>query len=173
MARTYQHLIKRANRYLHIPKSRGVYMITDCTGKSYIGSSLDVNKRVLSHTIPGKTSHVPFVDRANMDVVLLENCKYLTTEQLLVVEYENIIKYNTIWPNGYNKVSPLTNLPFGIESKKQKSARKITERRELKSLNTKPVVIKPIKKSKPKRKLKPAKQSYKTKPFINILSNHR
>lgn len=110
------NLVKKPNRFPDIPHCAGIYMIKDnVTGLAYVGSSIDVNKRLCSHlTLKGSEHHLSGLNYNECEYTLLENCKYLSKKQRLQLEYDHIIKHNTIWPNGLNKASPLTNIRFDI-----------------------------------------------------------
>ena len=82
----------------------GIYKITNkLNGKSYIGQSIHCDKRYKEHC-RGKNQ---FIDETiqiegeeNFEFELLEECK---KEQLNEREDYYIKKYNTMFPNGYNK----------------------------------------------------------------------
>lgn len=132
MAKSIDNLIKKSNRFSHIPHHSGVYMITDNKSLlSYIGSSVDMNNRVHGHT-GSKTAYIKELDYNDCTVIVLEDCRYLTKQQRLQLEYDHIIIRNTIWPNGFNKASPLTNISFDTsylkgKRKKRKSTKLVNK----------------------------------------------
>lgn len=106
-----QNLIIKPNRLPHIPKVQGVYMLTcKATGKSYIGSSSNINYRCSTYTNSYKknNTHLAELDFNNCEFTMLDNCKYLTKDQRLQLELEQIIKHDTIYPNGFNMRNPVT-----------------------------------------------------------------
>lgn len=114
-------MISKPNRYPHIPKVAGIYMIKEkTTGKAYIGSSSNVNLRLTNYT-SNICGHIEGIVYDDCEFIFLADCRYLTARQRLELEEELIIKHNTIYPVGYNKRSPITCREFGkpVAPKKQ------------------------------------------------------
>lgn len=148
-------LKRMVNRLPHIPKEAGIYMITDnATGKSYVGSSGNMNSRLGNYTTlhmsKSKSKHLAGFNFDDCTMIVLENCKYLSLDQRLQLELEYIISLNTIHPNGFNKRSPVTNLFFNIIAKVSSKPKeyKITT----------PIIKEPLQKPK-----------YRTKTMINVI----
>lgn len=111
MNKNAKNLIIKPNRFPHIPKCAGVYMITNKTNnKSYIGSSNDLNKRIGGHFDgQGNGKYINEFNLTECEITVLINCQYLSVNERLQSELECIIRYNTFRPNGYNKQTPLRN----------------------------------------------------------------
>lgn len=94
----------------------GIYCITDlCNGKKYVGSSKDVQNRVVKYSAKSKANGVlrDIVDIKNIEIEILEVLDH--SECLLERELYWIKKLNTIYPIGYNKKMPTTNKFFHPE----------------------------------------------------------
>lgn len=95
---------------IQIPKC-GIYKITNIkNNKSYIGQSSNIELRWITHLIDSiNNSGYSLIDKAlhtvgnyNFKLETIEECPI---EQLNEKEKYYIQKYNTIYPNGYNKQS--------------------------------------------------------------------
>lgn len=82
----------------------GIYKITNkLNGKSYIGQSIHCDKRFKEHCYGKKQfidETIQLEGKENFIFELLEECE---KDQLNEREDYYIAKYNTIFPNGYNK----------------------------------------------------------------------
>jgi len=87
----------------------GIYKITNMkNNKSYIGQSSNIDLRWITHIIDSiNNTEYSLIDKAihslgnyNFKIEILEECPI---EQLNEKEKYYIQKYNTIYPNGYNK----------------------------------------------------------------------
>lgn len=94
----------------------GIYMFTNkCTGKSYIGQSVDIDRRYKEHHFR-KDENTYFHDDLkyygfhNFDFCVLEEC---SISELNEREEHYIKEFNTVFPHGYNMTlggtSPHTN----------------------------------------------------------------
>lgn len=93
-----------------------IYLVTDMTtGKLYVGSTKNMRNRMRSYQSRDLTKRV-FRGLAlnNLKIQPIEYCPELTKEQRLYKEYEYILKYNTIYPNGNNMQCPIRNIKFSL-----------------------------------------------------------
>lgn len=122
------NLIMKPNRFPDIPRVAGVYLITDIeSGKCYVGSTQNVNLRISNYFCKSqnKNNTLSHLNYNNCTFKVLENCKYLTKDQRLQLEYEWIIKLDTKFPKGYNKRHPITNKLFdGVVNIKKGTGKK-------------------------------------------------
>lgn len=93
----------------HLPEDGGVYLLTETKiGKQYVGSSINVRKRVLAYMMPNAEAyHKPLFIGVNpryLKAELVEACN--DTAILLQREAYWINKMNTGFPNGLNAHSP-------------------------------------------------------------------
>lgn len=84
----------------------GIYKITNkINGKSYIGQSRQIEKRFTQHINNERTSigkDIKKYGKDNFEFSIVEICEI---NELDIKEREYIEKYNTIYPNGYNKTN--------------------------------------------------------------------
>lgn len=82
----------------------GIYKITNkLTGKSYIGQSIHCGRRLDEHC-RGKSQFIDqMIEFDGIDNYTFEIIKTVKKEELNYWEDYYIIKYNTMYPNGYNK----------------------------------------------------------------------
>ena len=108
-------LIKECNPlFKDMPEHSGIYCITCLiTGKKYIGSSVNVKRRLQSHVNKHKS-----IDFNNASVELLEDCKYLNNSDLKLLERDLILQHNTLYPNGFNIKLPLIDKDFPVMNNK-------------------------------------------------------
>lgn len=91
----------------------GIYMFTNrCNGKSYIGQSVDIERRYKDHRFHTSENTVFHDDLRyygfhNFDFCILEEC---CVSDLNSKEVYYIKKHNTMFPNGYN-ITPGGNFP--------------------------------------------------------------
>ena len=90
----------------------GIYMFTNrCNGKSYIGQSVDIDRRYHEHKFRKEDtlfhSDLEYYGFHNFDFCVLEECR---TSELNDKEIQYIHDYNTLCPNGYN-ATPGGNIP--------------------------------------------------------------
>jgi group I intron endonuclease len=83
-----------------------IYQLTSPDGKSYIGRTNNINKRIISHKYASSCCSILFkaiqqygID--NFKVVILRND--LTRAEANLLEIEYIAKHNTLYPQGYNR----------------------------------------------------------------------
>lgn len=82
----------------------GIYMFTNkCNGKSYIGQSVDIDRRYKEHRFRKERSlfhsEIEYYGFSNFDFVVLEECPI---EELNDKEILYIDKFDTLFPRGYN-----------------------------------------------------------------------
>lgn len=142
----FKHL---PNKYPHLPKHAGVYLLTDsASGLKYVGSSKNVNNRAHSYTSKSgnelKAREVfKDIKPENLTFEILEDCRGLSLIERLKVEDNWILKLGTLKPNGLNSISAIN----------QKKILKIKYTPEqLKKLNAK---------------------TYKTPAYVNVLVSKR
>lgn len=144
-------LIIQENRFPHLPRHAGVYLLKDSeSGLSYVGSSNNVNQRAGNYIAKSKREMerglFKNVKPENLTFELLDDCKYISIKDRLRLEAEWIQKLDTLHPNGLNKVLP------GWEPDPAKQRR----------------IAKTI-----KEQHKTSKQIYRSKPYTNILSRFK
>lgn len=112
------------NRFPHLPKHAGVYLILDKeSGLKYIGSSKNVNQRAHTYTAksqPNKRGLFRNIKPENMVFSLLDDCRYLTLDERLKLECERIIEFNTLKPFGLNTQLPDVKLKSVYKKEKLK-----------------------------------------------------
>lgn len=85
-------------------------------GKSYIGKSIDIERRIYDHF------HSKLIDEFHDDIRKLGTNEFewkvlhvSPTENLVQAEKESIELYGTLWPNGYNlSKGPGTSFKHGV-----------------------------------------------------------
>lgn len=114
------------NRHPSLPKHAGIYLLTDNkTGLKYVGSSKNVNARAHNYTAKSRKELnqrglFKLLSGDDLTFELLEDCKYLSDLDRLKLEYDYIIKLDTLYPKGLNVQLPRINKPIKDTSKPQK-----------------------------------------------------
>lgn len=169
-------LLHRENKFPHLPKHAGVYVLTDnLTGLKYVGSSQNVNQRAGNYFSLTKSEVFKKglfkqnkLSVENLTFELLEDCKYLSWEQRIELEAEYVVKLNTLHPNGLNALMP----SIKRHPKKVKRVFNFVYDEPIEHIS----VVKEKLKNKPKytypKKSKVKQQPFKIKPFVNILTRH-
>lgn len=114
----------KPNRFPHIPKMPGVYLITSkITGLMYVGSSQNLNRRIAFYHTPGADTRkwMSDFDVSDFTFKVLETVEKISENELFALELYWIKTLNTVFPNGMNKRCPVTNKSLcGVKGKSNK-----------------------------------------------------
>ena len=115
------------------PKFFYVYLITNIISKKqYVGSrkcySNDICKDSYMSSSKYLQNDIKLLGIENFEKEILDST-YTNTEDMLNGETDYILKYNTLWPNGYNKFLPNNKIGFHMSghSHTEKTKQQIAE----------------------------------------------